>query len=75
MDIVNSFITKTELKARGWTDGMINKFMPEPDKKQENPKYQRAPQMCLYSVIRVTDIEHSQEFHEAFIKQRRRVKG
>ena len=74
MDIVNVFFTKTELKAREWTNGMINKFMPEPDMRKDNPKYQGAPQVCLYRIARVIDIEHSQEFHEAFKKQRKRIR-
>lgn len=52
----------TMLKSRGWTDKLINLFLPLPDKTLQNPNYRRAPDMRLYFIEKVLEIESSEEF-------------
>ena len=69
------YITKDGLKKRGWTDSLINRFLPEPDKRETNPDNSRWHKMCLYSIERVRSIEdRSREFYEAKKKIRKRGK-
>jgi hypothetical protein len=58
-------ISKAAVLARGWTEGLINRFMPVPDKEKSNPKYKCAAPMKLYALTRVEEIEASDEFKEA----------
>lgn len=56
------YITKTQLKERGWTDGMVKKFLGEPDATKPNPFYKSAAPMGLYEEKRVKKIERSAKF-------------
>jgi hypothetical protein len=49
-------------KGRGWTESLINRFLPEPCEIKPNPYYDSAPPMLLYSLDRVLTIESSEEF-------------
>lgn len=53
------------LKGRGWTDGLIKRFLPEPDETKINWHYKSGPPVRLYAIERVTAIEQSAEFQEA----------
>jgi hypothetical protein len=44
------YLTQTQLKERGWTEGLIKRFLPRPSKRKENPNYKSGPPMCLYSL-------------------------
>lgn len=55
-------ITKAGLKARGWTDRAITKFLGEPDQTRPNPHYSSAAPMNLYRLSRVELAENSKEF-------------
>lgn len=65
---MEDMLTRGELKGNGWTDGLIKKFLPIPDRTALNPKYASAPMMKLYSQDRVKAIEASPEFIEALAK-------
>lgn len=57
--------TKTHLKDRGWTEGLIAKLLPEPDQTKPNPHYRSGPPMKLYRPDRVAEAEASQAFRGA----------
>ena len=56
------YITPTGLKARGWTDGMIKKFLGEPDATRDNPHFKCAAPMKLYELKRVEKVEKRKTF-------------
>ena len=45
--------TKTDLKARGWTEALITRFLPQADMVRTNPYYASAPEMRLYAWLHV----------------------
>lgn len=48
----------SELKEqRGWTDGLIKKHLGEPDELRSNPHYKSGPQMRLFRLARVEEVE------------------
>lgn len=53
------YITRPHLKNRGWTDGMIKKFLGDADMTKPNPHYKSAAPMCLWSAKRVNQAERS----------------
>lgn len=56
---------KKELKEyRDWTDAMIKKFAPNPDKTAPNPFYRSGPPVCLYDDSRIREIEATAEFQQ-----------
>lgn len=57
-----SELTKSDVLKRGWTEAMLTRFMPEPDRLAPNPRYKCAAPMRLYSTARVESIEGSKEF-------------
>lgn len=63
--IVDDLLGRPQLKKRGWTDGLIRRFLPEADGSRPNPHYRSAPPMLLYRLERVEAIEASAEFQEA----------
>ncbi|MDM7988933.1 hypothetical protein [Arthrobacter sp. zg-Y877] len=52
-------------KERGWTDGQIKTFLPEPDKTARNPFSRKAAPMKLYALERVEAIEATPEYQKA----------
>lgn len=52
-------ITKSDLRDRGWTQKMIETFLPDPDETARNPKYRCADPMKLYNNERVMALESS----------------
>lgn len=56
-------LTKSQLKERGWTDGMIKHFLSEPDSTKRNLHNSKAP-ILLYNQSRVEQVEASVEFQE-----------
>ncbi|RYF03254.1 MAG: hypothetical protein EOO40_12405 [Deltaproteobacteria bacterium] len=50
-------ITRQQLCARGWTSGLIRRFLGAPDQTQPNPRYRSQAPMQLYAMARVTNIE------------------
>ena len=63
------FINKQNLKMdRGWTDGLINKFLPKPDLELPNPYYKNAANMKYYKLSRISKIEKTEIFNLNFEK-------
>ena len=56
------YYRSSELKQRGWTDGLIKKFMPKPDETKTNPIVKSAAPMKLYKIKRAERIERSEKF-------------
>lgn len=56
------YVTTSALKERGWTDGLIKKFLGEPDDTKPNPHYRSAAPMKLYDMKRVEKTERSAKF-------------
>jgi len=50
-------LTKSGLKARGWTDTGIAQFLGAPDATKPNPKYRSAAPMLLFLLTRVEAAE------------------
>ena len=70
------YITTASLKARAWTDGLIRKFLGEPDKLAPNPYYRVAgAPMRRYALSRVEAIEPTEAFaaERAKTEQRRKA--
>lgn len=61
------YFTKTKLKERGWTDSLIKKFLPNPDKEIKNPHYKSAPSIKLYEENRIKELEKSSSFKIMFV--------
>ena len=59
------FLNKKQLLDRGWSESLIKRFMPEPDKTKTNPAYRKAPPMKLYSTDRIAEIESTADFQQA----------
>lgn len=59
------FLLKADLKARGWTDTLIRRFLPQPDDTRENPHYRSGPPMRLYREARVEAVEKTPELKRA----------
>ena len=56
------YYRSSELKQRGWTEGLIRKFLPKPDETKTNPIIRSAAPMKLYKIKRVEKIEKSEKF-------------
>ena len=61
-------ITNPELKARGWTDSVVRKYLGKPDGYRDNPRYRSAPKTKLYNLSRVAEMERRPEVLEALQK-------
>lgn len=55
-------------KERGWTDGLIKKFLGEPDKLAVNPNYRTGPKMKLYALERIEEVEEIADVREALAR-------
>jgi hypothetical protein len=62
------FLASPRLRARGWPESLIRRFLPEPDERRDNPHYKGGPPMRLYLRERVEEIEQTEEFREARAK-------
>ncbi len=69
------FLIKTDLKKRGWTDSLVQRFLPEPDETRVNPHYRSGPPMRLYRLKRVKSVEKRRDFQAALAKATQRRKG
>src|SRR5262249_41149128 len=58
-------LTASQIQGRGWTKGMIEQFLGEPDASRPNPHYRSGPRMRLYEMRRVEQAVTSPEFREA----------
>lgn len=53
-------VTLAGLKGRGWTDGVVKRFLGEQDALVTNPSYRSGPRMRLYDLPRVERTEQSE---------------
>ena len=66
-------ITQTRLiSERGWTKGLINELLGEPDVFLDNPHYKSAAPMRLYFLDRVKQIEQTSDVFKARRKDRKK---
>ncbi len=65
-------LTLATLKNRGWTSGMIEKLLGEPDDFKRNPRFAKAAEMRLYSFARVEAVSMSCDFAAAKARAARR---
>lgn len=64
MDTTEQLLAVSQLKARGWTDTLIVRFLGDADERRTNPHYRSGPPMKLYKMQRVEQVEASAEFRE-----------
>lgn len=57
-----------ELRTRGWTEAMVQRFLGEPDHRIVNPYYRTAAPMRLYRAARVLAAEQSPDFADRAAK-------
>ena len=58
-------LNKSELKARGWTDSLIGRFLGDPDRQVPNPRGRSGSEIKLFLRTRVEAQEASVEFQQA----------
>ena len=66
------YITKTQVKERGWTEGSITQFLGTPDKEKRNPRSASAPTIKLFLLDRVDRAEQEDGFIHWFNKHKGR---
>ena len=52
----------SQLLRRGWTQGLIEKLLGNPDQLERNPHHRSGPKMRLYARARVLQAEASPDF-------------
>ena len=65
-------ISKPGLRDRGWTDTMIQRYLPIHDAEKANPYYKCAAPMKLYMIDRIIKIEKRKSFMEMLAKSKER---
>jgi hypothetical protein len=70
----HDMLKTAKLKERGWTDGLIKRFLGAPDATRRN-RYRRKYPAKLYLISRVERVEASLEFTEAKSKATARSKA
>ena len=70
----SKMITKTMVKERGWSDRMIDIYLPPP-KEFRNPRYKRAAPMKKWEESVVIEAEKSAEFQADMVKKNKRSKA
>ena len=63
-----NYLARPQLRERGWTDGLIEKLLGEPDKRKPNPHYRSSPDMSLYLFSR---IEAAEQEHQSLLDNAR----
>lgn len=58
------YVSMKGLKAEGWTDKLIQKFLGEPDKTARNPMFASASPVKLYSRERIHEVLQTKAFLE-----------
>ena len=75
MEGKEELLTKSSVKERGWTEGLIARFLLHPDQTKQNPHYKSGPPMKLYRLDRVEEAEASPIFQDAAAGLARRRQG
>jgi hypothetical protein len=68
----NELLTKTQVKARGWTEKLIASLLGQPDQTKTNPHYRSGPKMQFYRLQRVEAAEAAPEFQKSTTTRARR---
>ncbi|MCP1674516.1 hypothetical protein J2T57_001618 [Natronocella acetinitrilica] len=58
----DAWLTKSQLRERGWTDGAIRRFLGEADRQKPNPYRSTGPKMQLFARGRVVAAESTSGF-------------
>lgn len=58
----SEWLTKSQIKQRGWTDGAIKTFLGEPETTRKNPHYATAAPMQLWLLSTVRKSETNPDF-------------
>jgi hypothetical protein len=61
-------LSYSDIKRRGWTDSLIRKYLPLPDRTAPNPHHPNGRDMRLYAIWRVETAETSAEVQEQINK-------
>lgn len=69
------YYNKAQLKKRGWTDSIIKKMNLTPDLLKQNPFYKKAPQMKLYLMKSIEELENTEQFIKLIEKSAKRKKS
>lgn len=64
--------SRSDLEERGWTKGMMDRHLPEPDDHRDNPHYKCAAPMKFWLKATVKKIERRKSFKEDLQKSHRR---
>ncbi len=56
------YLSKKALKARGWTDALIEDLLGAPDRTPVNMHYKSGPRVSLYTQVRVVNAEATDKF-------------
>ncbi|KPI08571.1 hypothetical protein OK074_3572 [Actinobacteria bacterium OK074] len=56
------YVSRTGLRARGWTPGMVHRLLGAPDRVGVGARFRAAPRTRLYRLARVEAAERSDEF-------------
>ena len=62
------FMTRSDLIGRGWTRGLIKRFLPFPDRRFPVYHWKNYAGQDAYALSRIWHIEKSQEFEAHFKK-------
>lgn len=62
---MQTLLAAPALKERGWTEGLMKRFLGEPDELRDNPRYRSAAPLRLYAAQRVEAAEATPEFAAA----------
>jgi hypothetical protein len=68
----DKYITKSDLKPRGWSASLTDRLLSEPDRLACNPHYLSGPEMRLYRKDRVISAEQHPDFR-AYQDQRAEI--
>ena len=63
---MTEFLTKQQIKDRGWTDSTIQKLLGEPDETKRNPVDRSGSPMKLWRRVRVIEVEQSEAWKQWF---------
>ena len=60
----DAFYTVTQLRERGWTMGLIDRFLGHADSHTQNPRFRRGRPMKFFASKRVHSVESDDAFEE-----------
>lgn len=73
---MEKYICRKAIIKRGWTEALIDKFLPTCDKLEENPHHKNAAPMQLFLQDRVIMKEKNSDFLDEYMKlYNRRIKA